>query len=68
MNTKNEINLYGLVQQQFEDECDNIQAQTEKLLSMVPKHDMKRRGKILDLHKLKLKEALIKLDTKLKSL
>lgn len=67
MNTKEEINIFDLIQQQFDAECDNIQEQTEKLLNMVPKHDVDRRKKILDLHKLKLKEALTKLDSDLKS-
>lgn len=68
MNTQTGMNIYEMIQQQFEVECDNIQAQTEKFLSSIPKHDTKRRGKILDLHKLKLKEALLKLDNDLKSL
>jgi hypothetical protein len=68
MNTQAGINIYDLIQQQFDGECDNIQLQTEKLLNLVPKHDLPRRKKILDLHKLKLKEALLKLDNDLKSL
>ena len=62
------MDSYDVIQKQFEIKCDNIQKQTEKLLSLVPKHDTLRRKKILDLHKLKLKEALLQLDTDLKSL
>lgn len=68
MNTQTKIDIYEMIQHQFEVECDNIQTQTEKLLDMVPKHDTERRRKILDLHKLKLKEALLKLDDDLKSI
>lgn len=68
MNTQEGINIYELIQQQFEVKCNNIQQQTEKLLKMVPEYDTKRRKKILDLHKLKLKDALIKLDADLKTL
>ncbi len=62
------MNPYLMVQQKFESECDEIQRQTEKLLGMVPKNDQNRRKKILDLHKMKLKEALIKLNSNLKSI
>ncbi|MBD3156886.1 hypothetical protein GF369_03585 [Candidatus Peregrinibacteria bacterium] len=62
------INLYDMRKEQFDRECDNIQTKTEALLHMVPKHDRERRKKILDLHKLKLKKALQKLNNDLKTL
>jgi len=68
MNIQTETNLYNMIQRQFEVKCDNIQVETEKFLRLVPKYDIKRRKKILELHKLKLKEALFNLDQKLKSL
>ncbi|MCD6109568.1 hypothetical protein J7J83_02315 [bacterium] len=68
MNMNPKTNIYDMIQQQFETKCDNIQSETDKLLNMVPKYDIKRRKKILDLHKLKLKEALFKLNENLKSL
>ena len=52
----------------FEKECDRIQGHTERMLDMVPKHDTGRRGKILDLHKLKLQKALDTLNIKLEQL
>jgi hypothetical protein len=52
----------------FEKECDKIQVHTERMLDMVPKHDTGRRGKILDLHKLKLQKALNALNVKLEQL
>jgi len=68
MKKQKEMNLYQIIQQQFESECDVIQAKTEELLTAVPKHDLVRRKKILDLHKLKLREALLKLNHDLKSI
>jgi hypothetical protein len=68
MKKQKEINLYEMIQQQFQSECDCIQTKTEELLTVIPKHDLVRRKKILDLHKLKLREALLKLDHNLKSI
>ena len=68
MNNNTAINLYDIRKQQFDRECDNIQAKTEQLLSRIPRHDRERRKKILDLHKLKLKKALELLHNDLKIL
>ena len=46
------------LQKTFDMTCDRIQEQTEHMLDLVPKHDKIRRGKILDLHRLKLQKAL----------
>lgn len=68
MSNDTTINLYDMRKEQFDRECDHIQTKTEALLRMVPKHDRERRAKILDLHKLKLKKALQKLNNDLKTL
>jgi hypothetical protein len=53
------------IEAEFEDACDSIQKKTEEMLSKVPIHDKERRGKILDLHKDKLRKALQLLKTKI---
>ncbi|MFC1647607.1 hypothetical protein ACFL10_01275 [Patescibacteria group bacterium] len=46
------------LQKTFDMTCDRIQEQTDRMLDLVPKHDKVRRGRILDLHRLKLQKAL----------
>jgi len=53
------------LQKIFDMTCDRIQEQTERMLDLVPKHDIVRRGKILDLHRLKLQKALDDLNNQL---
>lgn len=53
------------LQEAFEMTCDQIQEQTEHMLDLVPKHDIERRRKILDLHRLKLQKALDDLNNQL---
>lgn len=54
-----------MLQNAFEMTCDQIQMQTERMLDLVPKHDIDRRQKILDLHRLKLQKALDDLNNQL---
>lgn len=49
----------------FEMTCDQIQEQTEQMLDLVPRFDNERRGKILDLHRMKLQEAIDSLNKQL---
>ncbi len=49
----------------FEMTCDQIQMQTERMLDLVPRHDIERRKKILDLHRAKLQKALNDLNNQL---
>jgi len=53
------------LQSAFEMTCDQIQEQTEQMLDLVPRHDMERRKKILDLHRMKLQKAIDSLNSQL---
>lgn len=56
------------IQKAFEEKCDSIQLETEKLLEMVAIDDKIKRTKILDRHKEKLKKALDTLHRELDNL